>query len=761
LGKPVVAEVALAAVNESVLLLTDYATPDPTSVFHAPRGLGVNTLSNITRVIGDPKLLAAVPETARVGTPGEDGTGGQPELRNDYVAAAYVAAQLRTDKQGRVHFAFDAPTDLSAYRLMAIVAAKDDRVGSADARLRVSQPLAAHVTAPRFVSRGDTLEIGALVHDTTEKPGPTDIQFRAQGLKLSQDHGQIEADPSGKLLRTHAEVLGVADVASDTAYFETELHKGAYADRVRHEFKVRRPLDTDLRVLASGRAPKVAAQLAWPKGVDATLSQLEVTVDRAGLGGLGPVLAMVLTYPYGCTEQTSAALNAIAAAPELTRAIMPELAKRKQLEQRVEDGLSRLQSARTSDGQFALYPGMNGRSWLTTLVLETGLAVRAAGYQVPDSLTNNAARVIASGLEQVEVSKLTVGDLADTAHAALVLVQAEAAPATLLDALLAQQARMNDDARAYLLRALSLAKRPEAQRAPLRAALQPMAWRKRQRDPEAPFASAERTSALVLSAFLADAAQDANATATVDQLAHELIQRASEPGAYFATRDVADALTALTAWARRAQTGANKLQIKLAGQSLWQGSLSGADVVSITRNASAAADGGEVSVEADGDVSVSIRRRDVTETAPKPAFSRGLTLDRRYLVPDTDTPVKELKLGDMVSVELELRNERALRMVAVADPLPAGLEPLDPDLASGRVAGCGDCQSQDNYDHLRRHDDSIEVFAEWLPPGKHIVRYLLRATTPGTFSAPGATATLMYMPDFHARSRVSNVRVQQ
>jgi uncharacterized protein YfaS (alpha-2-macroglobulin family) len=169
---------------------------------------------------------------------------------------------------------------------------------------------------------------------------------------------------------------------------------------------------------------------------------------------------------------------------------------------------------------------------------------------------------------------------------------------------------------------------------------------------------------------------------------------------------------------------------------------------------------GEVTVEADGEVSVSIRRRDVSETAPKPAFSRGLSLDRRYLQPDSAQPVEQLKLGDVITVELSLHTERAVRMVALDDPLPAGLEPMDPGLASDRIAGCSACEAQDNFDHLRRHDDRIEVFAEWLPAGTHVLHYQLRATIPGKFSAPGATATLMYMPDLHARSRVGVVSVE-
>src|SRR6185436_7604020 len=111
---------------------------------------------------------------------------GRPDLRNDYVAAVYWAPALRTDARGHAQFAFDAPTDLSAYRLMAVSAALDDRVGSGDARIEVQQPLSVHPLAPRFVSAGDQLELGALVHDHTEAPGAIDVRFGAKGLTIAQ-----------------------------------------------------------------------------------------------------------------------------------------------------------------------------------------------------------------------------------------------------------------------------------------------------------------------------------------------------------------------------------------------------------------------------------------------------------------------------------------------------------------------------------------------------------------------------------------------
>jgi len=67
-----------------------------------------------------------------------------------------------------------------------VVAARDDRAGSTQARLTVKQPLAARPIAPRFVSHGDTLDLGALVHDHTGAAGPTEVRFSAAGLQLAR-----------------------------------------------------------------------------------------------------------------------------------------------------------------------------------------------------------------------------------------------------------------------------------------------------------------------------------------------------------------------------------------------------------------------------------------------------------------------------------------------------------------------------------------------------------------------------------------------
>jgi uncharacterized protein YfaS (alpha-2-macroglobulin family) len=751
LGKPVDAEVALVAVNESVLQLTSFATPDPTAVFHAPRGLSVRTASNITRVVADPAKAAQVPEVARAERAGgEDGAGGRPDARDDYVAAAYFAPHLRTDREGRARFAFDAPSDLSAYRVMVVAAAKDDRVGSADARFRVQQPLSVHPLVPRFLSRGDTLEVGALVHDTTGAAGATAVEFRASGMTLARGSASTAGAAAEEVVRTQARVGDV-----DRAAFDVTARKGAESDRVARELPVRRPLDTELRVLVQQRAAKVRAPLAWPKGIDGELSQLEITVDRAGLAPLAPLLVSVVDYPYGCTEQTAAALSAIAAAPELARAVIPGADTETRLRARVADGVGRLLQARAAAGGFGLYPGMNGRPWLSAIVLDAALAVRRAGMPVSDALADTAKNALSSWLSSTDVRALAPGELDVAAQSALLLAQSGAPLDALEEQLWQQRTRLTTDGVAFLLRTLARRGAHEDRRAALRARLRAADWLGHARDPEVPLSSTERTTALALLALL----DDAHEPELSQKLAAWLIDRAGDPDAYFSTRDIADTFAALSAWVRGRQAGAGQVKVGLGKQVLWQGTLSGAQVVALARSANQVAAGGDVWIEADGDVSASVRRRDVSPTADKVAFSRGLSINRRYTRPKTDRPLDELALGDVVQVEVELRTDRAVRMVALTDPLPAGLEPLDPGLSNGGLAGCERCEENRGFDHVRRHDDRIEAFAEWLPAGTHVLRYLLRATTPGAFASPGATATLMYMPNYFARSSVSGVGV--
>ena len=124
-GKPVAdAEVILYAVDEGVLSLTGYETPDPFAFFNQPRALGVQTSLTL------PTLLKEDTDESDFANKGYligDGKGGPPllnGLRKNFLACAFWNATLRTDAQGRVRAEFVAPDSLTRYRVIAVAATK-------------------------------------------------------------------------------------------------------------------------------------------------------------------------------------------------------------------------------------------------------------------------------------------------------------------------------------------------------------------------------------------------------------------------------------------------------------------------------------------------------------------------------------------------------------------------------------------------------------------------------------------------------------
>jgi hypothetical protein len=98
--------------------------------------------------------------------------------------------------------------------------------------------------------------------------------------------------------------------------------------------------------------------------------------------------------------------------------------------------------------------------------------------------------------------------------------------------------------------------------------------------------------------------------------------------------------------------------------------------------------------------------------------------------------------------------------VALVDPLPAGLEPMNPALAvTGDVPQDPKDQASRGgswwmgtwYEHQNLRDERVEAFTTLLWEGLHTYTYVARATTPGTFVVPPPKAEEMYHPETFGR----------
>jgi uncharacterized protein YfaS (alpha-2-macroglobulin family) len=108
--------------------------------------------------------------------------------------------------------------------------------------------------------------------------------------------------------------------------------------------------------------------------------------------------------------------------------------------------------------------------------------------------------------------------------------------------------------------------------------------------------------------------------------------------------------------------------------------------------------------------------------------------------------------------------------VALVDPLPAGLEPLNPALAVTGAIPQDPKQQQAQgrywwwmgtwYEHQNLRDERVEAFTSLLWEGVHEYTYVARATTPGNFVVPPTKAEEMYFPETFGRSSSDRVIVE-
>ena len=115
-------------------------------------------------------------------------------------------------------------------------------------------------------------------------------------------------------------------------------------------------------------------------------------------------------------------------------------------------------------------------------------------------------------------------------------------------------------------------------------------------------------------------------------------------------------------------------------------------------------------------------------------------------------------------------NENRRYHVALVDPIPAGLEAMNPALAvTGPIPQDPNEQKSRGrywwwastwYEHQNLRDERVEAFASLLWEGVHEYTYVARATTPGNFVVPPPKAEEMYMPETFGRGGSDRVIVE-
>ena len=714
--------VSVATVDEGILRLTGFVSPDPVAHFLGRRRLGLDIRDDWGQLIppaeGDATAL-------RQG--GDNGSSALPEIPQRVVALFTPPVQAGAD--GVAQVSLDLPDFNGQVRLMA-VAWQGSKVGSAAVNMFVRDPMIAEPLLPRFLAPGDEARMAVLMNNLDLPAGEAVAVVSVEGpLELVGD-ARLAATlaPGAQVVRT---VVLRATGAGRSVIRLAVTGPGGFTVQREAAILVR-PARPPLTVVAGGPVAPGAELRVTP-----ALDRMVPGTGSARVSFGGPVrydpaaLVQALdAYPLMCLEQASSKGLPLAVLPDGAAAGADRAA-------RLQGIIASVLDRQRYDGGFGLWTASDtAEGWLSAYALDFLLRARGAGATVPDSAIADAQKFMVDGIAE---EAATPEALAAQAYRLYVLA-ASGQPRAGANRILAESLDKLPTplARAQLGAALALSNdRPRAEAA-FAAALDAPA----RRDWYADRGSALRDQAAVAvllkeSGLLPDRLPALLAAMPGADLKAELLSTQEQAWAAAAAGVLGrDGRAARVSVDGRALAPAATVSAVLTGEAV----LRNLDERPVWQSVSTTG----VPLEA------------------QPAARAGMRVSRKLFTPAGDTlDLDNLRQNTVFVLLVEGRaDDGQAHHAQLIQGLPAGWEVVG-RMPSGKVPGMAWLGELSETEAQPAADDrfaAVMALTTEAPGFRVAVR--LRAVTPGSFEWPGAMLSDMYRPGVFARQNTARIKVQ-
>jgi len=364
----------VAIVDEGLLDITGFKTPDPWNYFYAREALGLRTWDMYDMVLG---AFGATLDKA-FATGGDDMLADRSSGKaNRFVPVVRFLGpfSLGTGKTNTHQ------VNISNYTgsVKAMVIACNERAfGSADRSVTVKDPMMVLVTAPRMISPGEKAALP--VNLFVQKDGIGEVTLTAETnslLSLENNSLNLNANRIGEHDRqfvfTAGEKTGVASIkvtatgGGETASYELEL-------QVRNP----NPVETrsELKILQKGEKWETSFE---PFGI-AGSNTAALSASSMPSVNLDKQLDYLVGYPHGCSEQiTSGAFPQL-----LLKNLVNNPAAVADAEKNTREAIRLLVTRQMTNGGIALWPGaMTPDSWVTSYSGHFMLEAERQGFNIP------------------------------------------------------------------------------------------------------------------------------------------------------------------------------------------------------------------------------------------------------------------------------------------------------------------------------------------------------------------------------------------
>lgn len=751
-GKPVRdAEVTLWAADEGVLSLTGFEVPNPLATFLEIIRLSVSTGLTL------PQLLDEDPETMSFENKGflvgGFGKGGEPNVRRNFLGTAFWEPTLKTDADGNVRTTFQVPDGLTRYRILAVVQNTKDQFGKAESAFTINKPFMLEPSPPRFGRVGDKVVVRAVLHNTTKQNAEAEVKLHLDVLAKTDEPAKKITLPAGgtATLDFPVELQGIGEaVWTWLGTFTPKDGSAAFTDNVESRIQVTYTTPLLREVLLQRVDAKVTDLLA---DADPALrdgsGKVRVTVSNSLILELREGVDQLLTYPYGCVEQTTSSLLPWLAMRDF-RELLPGMGKTdEEYNQAITKGINRLLKMQTSIGGLSYWPGGAEPMFWGSAYAMTALArAQREGIAISEYDMERLRKYLSDQLRGSETLENT-GDLSPYIMACYGLALAGKAEPAYHEMYYKKRLNLSQENRALL--ALAILESGGSKQ--MAETLLRIADKKVEEDPW--FGSIARAQGVRLMAWSLLSPKSEG----TEEIAKVLIEQRTN-GHWSTTQGNIWALLGISEYVR--QTEKNRKETKGV---LYYGE---GQAQSFRLSAKGAFQEFEfplqgrvaLNLENSGGRLYTSTKLEVRPSSPvAERIDRGYTVARHYEVVNEDgtlSTLKEPRVGDRVAVTLELSVARNATYLAIEDSLPAVFEAINTNFQS-QESSVDYLQKQPWMSHQEIRADRAVFFADYIWKGNHIIRYLARVRAAGTATAPPAKVEEMYHPERFGSSETTRV----
>ncbi|QHI37658.1 putative lipoprotein YfhM [Kordia antarctica] len=384
----------IAVVDEGLLDLTRFKTPNPWDVFYQRQALGVRTWDIYDDIIG--AFSGNIDQVFAVGG-GDGGNGAKNKKANRFKPVVVYLGPFQLKAGQTKSHKIEMPNYIGAVRTMVVAGNPEtEAYGNAEQSSQVKKPLMVLATAPRKLSPGEKVTLPVTVFAMEDKVKNVSLQLKLQ------------------------DGISVIGSANQTLTFDKPDEKMVYFDLDVSEAKGIRTIE----VIATGNGEKASYKIEIdvenPNPITKKIHEVTLdgktaktlNFDTFGVAGtnaavvefstLPPMdftsrMEYLIQYPHGCIEQTTSSVF-----PQLYLNDIFDIttSKKQQIESNIEKGIKRLAHFQRPNGGLSYWIGENRTNeWGTSYAGHFMIEAEKKGYILPlnfmsqwISFQKNAAR---------------------------------------------------------------------------------------------------------------------------------------------------------------------------------------------------------------------------------------------------------------------------------------------------------------------------------------------------------------------------------